>query len=228
MKRAGIWYKIELYCDEDSSTHYIPGGAGMTKETFLNELRNRLSGLPKEDLEDRITFYREMIEERVADGASEEEAVAAMEPVERIAEKFMAEIPLTKLVRERVKPGRTLKTWEIILIILGFPVWFPLVIAAAAVSFSLYLVLWALALCVCAVDFSMAAGAFAGLLGLLANLGQMSLPGAGFIAGCIMILAGLSIIMFFVCTWVTKGILRMTGGMLLGLKVLFVGKGTRN
>ena len=39
----------------------------MNKEAFLAELRDRLSGLPADGLEERISFYREMIDDRMAD-----------------------------------------------------------------------------------------------------------------------------------------------------------------
>ena len=50
----------------------------MTKIKFLIELHNRLSGLPKDDVEERLSFYSEMIEDRIEDGLSEEEAVEAV------------------------------------------------------------------------------------------------------------------------------------------------------
>ena len=50
----------------------------MNKEEFLSELRTKLSGLPQEDIEERISFYSEMIDDRMEDGISEEEAVEGM------------------------------------------------------------------------------------------------------------------------------------------------------
>ena len=35
----------------------------MKKQEFLNELRERLNGLPPSDLDDRISFYGEMIDD---------------------------------------------------------------------------------------------------------------------------------------------------------------------
>lgn len=40
----------------------------MKKEEFLAELRSKLSGLPKEDIDNRIEFYNEMIEDRIDEG----------------------------------------------------------------------------------------------------------------------------------------------------------------
>ena len=36
----------------------------MNKQEFLAELRKRLSGLPQADIEERIVFYSEMIDDR--------------------------------------------------------------------------------------------------------------------------------------------------------------------
>ena len=49
----------------------------MNKQEFLVQLRNALSGLPKDDIEERIEFYSEMIEDRIEEGLSEEEAIAS-------------------------------------------------------------------------------------------------------------------------------------------------------
>ena len=81
----------------------------MKKEQFLDELRNKLKGLPKEDLDDRILFYEEAIDDRMADGKSEEEAVADLGSIDWIVNEIAKDVPLTKLVRERVKPKRSLR-----------------------------------------------------------------------------------------------------------------------
>ena len=76
----------------------------MNKEQFLDELRRELSGLPREDIEERIAFYEEMIADRMDEGMSEKEAVSGIGSVEEIARQIMSEIPLTKLVKEKVRP----------------------------------------------------------------------------------------------------------------------------
>ena len=50
----------------------------MNKEKFLDALRRRLSGLPQEDIDERIAFYEEMIDDRMEEGLSEEEATATI------------------------------------------------------------------------------------------------------------------------------------------------------
>ena len=76
----------------------------MTKTEFVLELASKLSLLPWEEIEDRISFYVEMIDDRMEEGVSEEEAVAAIGSVDEIASQIIAEIPLAKLVKEKIKP----------------------------------------------------------------------------------------------------------------------------
>ena len=116
----------------------------MTKNEFLGALRLRLSGLSESDIEEHISFYSEMIEDRIEDGASEEDAVCGIGSVEDIAAQIIADIPLTKIAKERIKPKRRLRAWEIVLLAVGSPIWLSLGIAAAAVILALYVVIWAL------------------------------------------------------------------------------------
>ncbi len=200
----------------------------MTKLKFLLELHDRLSGLPKRDVEERLSFYSEMIEDRMEEGLSEEEAVAAVGSVDEIAEQIIAETPLIKVAKEKIKPKRKLRVWEIVLLVLGSPIWLSLLIAAFAVGLSLYAVLWS----VIAVFWSVfgtfvgvsAGGIASGVLFIV--LGEIS-------AGMIMIgagvtFAGLAIFAFFGCLAATKGALWLTKKMALGIKYCFVGKEKAN
>ncbi|MBQ4562652.1 MAG: DUF1700 domain-containing protein [Clostridia bacterium] len=63
----------------------------MDKKTFLNELRNRLSFLPKDELERTIAYYSEMISDRIDTGMSEAQAVAAVGSIDEIVESVRAE-----------------------------------------------------------------------------------------------------------------------------------------
>ena len=40
----------------------------MNKKDFLARLREGLSGLPQDDVAERLTFYAEMIDDKVEDG----------------------------------------------------------------------------------------------------------------------------------------------------------------
>lgn len=196
----------------------------MHKQEFLAELRKGLSGLPQGDIEERLAFYDEMLADRVEEGLSEEEAVAAAGPVEEIVRQAVADTPLARIAKERIRPKRHLRAWEIVLLALGSPVWLSLGIAAAAVIFALYVSLWAVmvslwavfgALAVCAVG-SVSACA------VLAACGR-GMPGLAILAAG-MVCAGLSILMFFGCRKATKGILMLTKKTTIWMKSRFMKK----
>ena len=93
----------------------------MNKTEFLGIIKDGISGLPQADIDERLAFYSEMIDDRIEDGLNEEEAVAAVGGPEEIIGQITADYPLNRLVKEKLKPGRSMKAWEIVLIVLGFP-----------------------------------------------------------------------------------------------------------
>ncbi len=196
----------------------------MNKELFLQTLRERLSFLPQRDIEERLSFYEEMIDDRIEEGLTEEEAVAAVGSVDDIVEQIMGEIPLSKLVVQKVKPKRSIRAWEIVLLILGFPVWFPLIITFMAVMFSVWVVLWALIISVFAVGVSFVAGWISTLPVSLYYVTLGNFAGAGAFLGAGLILAGLGILVFIGGKYFGKGVIFITKKYLLWIKSLFVGK----
>lgn len=196
----------------------------MNRETFLAELRNGLSGLPQGDIEERLAFYGEMIDDRMEEGLSEEEAVSEIGSIGEIVAQTVEEIPLTKIVKETMTPKRTLRAWEIILIVLGFPVWFPLLIAAAAVVFSLYVVIWALVISLWAVDVALwgsAVGCVAA--GVFQMIRGDALPGLAMI-GAGLLCAGLAMFLLCACLAASKGAVRLARAMARGIKRMFIRK----
>ena len=76
----------------------------MTKIEFLLSLNNRLSGLPQNDVHERLNFYSEMIEDRIEEGLSEQEAVMAVGSVDKIVAQIVADIPVTRSANEKTNP----------------------------------------------------------------------------------------------------------------------------
>ena len=74
----------------------------MTKQEFLEKLQVSLYGLPKADIDERVSFYGEMIDDRVEEGLSEEEAVADIGTIDGIVSEILSETPITKLVKEKI------------------------------------------------------------------------------------------------------------------------------
>ena len=114
----------------------------MNKKEFLSELEKRLNGLPKEDINNRIMFYGEMIDDRVDEGKSEEEAIADLGGIDNVVNEIAKDTPLFKLVKEKVKPKKKMSGLTIALLILGFPLWFPLLITFFVLCFVGYILLW--------------------------------------------------------------------------------------
>jgi uncharacterized membrane protein len=190
----------------------------MNKQEFLAQLRNRLSGLPQKDMEDRLTFYSEMIEDRMEDGLSEEEAVAAVGTVDEIAKHIIKDIPLTKIAIEKIKPKRRLKTWEIVLLIAGAPLWIPLTIAFFAVILALYVSLWSIIVSLWAGFASVVSCA---LSGIVAGAGIVFTPNkmAGIaLLGIGIVCAGLSILLFLGCKAATDGVVILTKKIVFFIK----------
>jgi uncharacterized membrane protein len=73
----------------------------MKKEEFLSTLKKKLSSLPKQELEERLNFYSEMIDDRVEEGRTEEEAILDIGSIDDISAQIIAEIPLKKIVKEK-------------------------------------------------------------------------------------------------------------------------------
>ena len=196
----------------------------MTKLQFLSALRHRLAALPSAEVEERLAFYREMIEDRIEDGLSEEEAVAAVGTVEEIAQRIAEDIPLTKFTQTTLRPPRQRKGWEIALLIIGSPLWFSLLLAAAAVVLSVFLSLWAVVISLWAVFGALAGGAAGGIGGGVCIIlgGHLSTGlcciGMGLICG------GLAILWFFVCRAATKGLVWLIKRSVSPIKRSFIRK----
>ncbi len=196
----------------------------MRKNEFLASLCNRLCGLPQEDIEECLTFYGEMIDDRIEEGISEEEAVRQMGSVDEIVRQTLAEIPLVKIVGRRVKPKRALRAWEIVLLAVGAPVWLPLTVAAIAVMLSLYVVLWSVVVSLWSVFVSLVGCAVGGVASgiLFVCLGNTTAGLAMLSAG--LVCAGLSVFGFYGCRAATKGSVWLTKRIAVGIKKLFIKK----
>lgn len=196
----------------------------MKKIEFLLQLYDKLSALPQEDVEERLAFYDEMINDRMEEGLSEEEAVAQIGNVDEIASQIIQETPLSRLVLEKIKPKKRRKAWEIVLLALGSPVWLSLLIAAFAVVLSLYVVLWVVVICFWSAFASVAACSLGGVAaGIVFACCGHGTSGAIMIAAGL-ICAGLSVFLFYGCKAATKGTVLLTKKIILGIKRRLVKK----
>ena len=196
----------------------------MGKQEFLVQLRKGLSGLPQEDIEERLTFYGEMIDDRMEEGITEEEAVSAVGTVDEIVTQVVAETPLVKIAKERIKSKRRLSAGEIVLLALGSPIWLSLAIAAFAVILSLYASLWSVVISLWAVFVSFIGCAVGGVVaGIVIACSGNALSGIAMLAVGI-VCAGLSIFKFYGCKAVTDVTLILTKKMAIWTKNCFIKK----
>ncbi|MBP5282211.1 MAG: DUF1700 domain-containing protein [Lachnospiraceae bacterium] len=196
----------------------------MTKAEFMADLRNKLSGLSQDDMEDRLAFYDEMIDDYIEHGVTEEEAVARLGESDEIVSLVVSEIPLRKIVKEKIKPPRSGKAGKIGLLILLFPIWFPILVTVIALSFAFYVVLWAIEIALFAVVLAFVATVFLGLISGIYFFIQGNAGAGTFMTGCGIIGAGLTLITFFLCILMTKGIFGITKGFFHWVKSWFIGK----
>jgi len=196
----------------------------MSKQEFLAQLRKGLAGLPQNDIEERLTFYSEMIEDRIEEGLLEDEAVAAIGSAQDIVAQIIAEIPLAKIAKERIKTKKRLSAGEIVLLAVGSPLWLSLGIAAFAVIISLYVSLWAVIISLWAVFASLAACSVGGVLAcIIFAIGGKGFSGLAMLAAGL-VCAGLSIFIFYGCRAATKGFLLLTKKFGIWIKNCFIKK----
>lgn len=201
----------------------------MTKLAFLSELHDELAGLPLEDIQRSLDYYREMIDDHMENGMTEEEAVAAVGPAKEIAARILAEMPIpepppapepewaaepewTPQPDWTPQPARRkLKTWQLVLLILGSPVWLPLLVAVVIVPpLALYIVLWAVVVTLYAADLALAIGLLGGLAASVAAFADGSLSAVALLLGAGLICGGFAILGFFGCNQVARWAVALT------------------
>ena len=188
----------------------------MNKADFLAALRKGLAGLPEEEIEERLTFYSEMIDDRVEEGLSEERATAETGPVEKIVSQILSD--LSGPLQEEAKPRRRFSAWELVLLILGSPLWLSLAVVAGLAVLTLYAVLWSVLLSLWALDLALAACAIAGGLSPIGFALQGSIwPGVA-LFGAGLACAGACLLFFFACKRASKGTLSLAKRLFTGLK----------
>ncbi len=196
----------------------------MNKEQFLIELASALVGLPEDDIEKSLEFYSEMIDDRIEEGLTEEEAVAEVGSIDEIRAQIIKDTPLPRLIKEKVKSKRSLSGLEITLLIVGFPIWFPLLAAAASVIFSVYVTLWSVIIAFFAVDIAFFAVALAGILASLPVFITGNAAAGLLLIGAGLLCAGFGILWLFLCIGTTKGIVWLTK---VFIKSLLIPKGDK-
>jgi len=197
----------------------------MKREEFFKQLREEMSGFPSQTIESTISYYDELIDDAIEDGKSEEATIESFGSVESIVNALLKEVSISKLVKEKVTPKRKLKSWEIVLIILGSPIWVSLGIALLSVCFSLYVGFWSTIVALWAADLAFMVGGIAAVIGSFTTFAVGAAPQATFFLGAGLVGIGLSIVLGLAFVALTKLIAQLGAKIITGIKKIFVGKG---
>ncbi len=196
----------------------------MNKKEFLDDVRGRLAGLPEADIDKALEFYEESIQDRIDEGLSEEQAVAGVGTPEEIAQQILMDTPLSKIVKANIKTSerKSVRVWEIILIVLGFPIWFSVLMALFAIALAIAIVFLALIIVFFAI---VLAFGVAGIAGIFASI--MSLAGGNGMSalttlGVSLILIGLALLLFIPAKAVTLWLIELMGRFVKWIKSLFI------
>lgn len=198
----------------------------MTKDEFLSVLGARLSGVPAEDRRRSLEYYSEIIDDRMEDGLTQEEAVEAMGSVDEIVIEILSDVSLGKLVKEKVMPKGEKQTWEIVLLVLGAPIWLSLALSLVAMVFSVYLVLWTVVICLYVATVSLGICGAAGVAGALFLGARGEIPAGLLLLGGGLVCAGLTILAFHLSNLAAKGSMALSKLTMTGIKRLIMRKET--
>lgn len=182
----------------------------MKKKEFLEKLQASLWAMPETDKQRSVDYYAEMIDDRMEDGLSEEEAVAAIGDLDEIVKQILTETPRPPATvnKTQKQQKRGLEPWMIVLLVLGSPVWVPLVASAVGTVISIYVSLWSVVITLYAVTLALALAAIGCILGSFFMIGGF--PEAMVAWGAALLCAGLAILLLLLGNLAAKGLVKLT------------------
>ena len=108
----------------------------MNKNEFLELLNKKLNTLSKKEKKERISFYSEMIDDYIEEGLSEEDAINKIGDINEIVKSINIEV--------NTENKKKYKVWELVLLIIGSPIWLPILLTVLIVVFAVNISLWAI------------------------------------------------------------------------------------
>jgi len=200
----------------------------MTKKEFLSRIRSGLGGLPKDEIEQRVSFYEEIIDDKIEEGLSEERAVESLGGVDSVIDNILSEIPLTSFIKRTIKPKRRMSALEITLVVVGSPIWLSILVSILAIAFSIYATVWAVIASLLAVGVSFSISLIAGVVMLFVYIATGNTAVGFFMLGAGLLLGGLSVFIYVLSVRLVKATLRITVGIPTWIKHRFIGKERKN
>jgi uncharacterized membrane protein len=203
----------------------------MTKTEYISRLTELLSDLDQGYVSSSVQYYTEMIDDRIEDGLTEDEALNAIGSPEETAERIRSEstefdsnsssesdfepiqnnAPTTEaetITDKKQKKGLTVLAW--ILIILGFPVWGSILVGIISAVFSFFCALWAVVISAWAVSCALIG---IGVYYIVYSIIAFITAGAGtglFCLGTGILVTGISLFAIIGSKYLSKGVLYIT------------------
>ena len=198
----------------------------MSRDAFIGELRHRMAGLPQEIVDRTVEYYSELVADSVEDGLSEEEAVSRLGSIDEIVANVVKDTPLTQIVQTRVqeKKAKGVSAWVIVLLVLGAPVWLPLLIAGLVVILALFIALWAVVIALWAAVAAVILTGIAAMAGGVIELVRMHLAQGLVLLGGGLVCLGLCALLYLLMKLITVGTVKLCKWIWTGIKSLFVGR----
>ena len=112
----------------------------MNKIEFLAAVSARLDGLASADVREQIGFLSEMIDDRMEEGITEAEAVAALGTPEEVAARILADLPFATVTEAPAKPKKR-SVLRTVLLAATSPIWASLLFAFIITAFCLIVTL---------------------------------------------------------------------------------------
>ncbi|MCR5250216.1 MAG: DUF1700 domain-containing protein [Lachnospiraceae bacterium] len=196
----------------------------MNKEEYLAEIGCRLSGLPQEEIDNRLAYYGEMIDTRVGAGIREADAIQEIGTVDQVVELTMSELHLSSLIAQKGRSMMSDKGGKILLFLLLFPIWFPLLIGFGAAALAIVIGVWSVIFSLYVAVFALGVGSLACIVLAVLYFVKGNAPGGGLMLGAGMIVSGVMLLLLQINKLIVKGVLALTRLAGRGIKGIFVGK----
>ena len=195
----------------------------MTKLEFLAGLDQKLSVLNDQDLTRSIEYYSEIIDDRMEDGMTEEEAVASLGNADDIAAQIISEIPLKQLIKEKFKKRRKRNVWEILLASFGFLIiGLPVLVSLFSVAIGIYASLWAIVISLFSVPIALVGGSVWGIINCVYLFFAPNIAGAFFFLGASLVALGLVVPFYYAAKYFAIFTILITKGIILLIKKAFI------
>lgn len=176
----------------------------MNKNEFINLFYQKLDGLPKKEIDDRLNFYLEIIDDKIEEGKTEEQAILEIGNVEDIADEVLNDISVISIVKENIKPKKKFKLIHLILIILSFPIWLPVIITYLLLNYLMSMLFAIFIIVFWTIVFASAILSLSCLIIAFSSLFSANYLNFGLYISLALIFSGISILLYFLTKFLTK------------------------